>query len=94
MRLVIVVVLLLTLSAASDAQFARPAGTLTPQIDALLHSIRTDRLNSACVLVAPHVVNKRNEMDPFLRTILARPSLFTTIVSSSRDGMSVSRGTR
>jgi hypothetical protein len=29
-------------------------------------------------------------MEPFLRTVLTHPSLFTTIVSPSGEGMSVS----
>jgi hypothetical protein len=40
------------------------------------------------------VVNKKNEMEPFLRTILAHPSLFTTIVSPSGEGMLVSYKTK
>jgi len=39
-------------------------------------------------------MNKKNKMEPFLRTILAHPSLFTTIVSPSGEGMSVSYKTR
>jgi predicted O-methyltransferase YrrM len=48
------------------------------------------RLNPGGVLVAHNVVNKKNEMEPFLRTILTHPSLYTTIVSPSGEGMSVS----
>ena len=48
------------------------------------------RLNAGGVFVAHNVVNKKNEMEPFLRTILTHPSLFTTIVSPSGEGMSVS----
>ncbi len=48
------------------------------------------RLNPGGVFVAHNVVNKKNEMEPFLRTILGHPSLFTTIVSPSGEGMSVS----
>ena len=36
------------------------------------------------VFVAHNVVNKKSEMEPFLGTILAHPSLFTTIVSPSQ----------
>jgi hypothetical protein len=36
------------------------------------------------------VVNKKSEMEPFLRTVLAHRQLFTTIVSPSSEGMSVS----
>lgn len=52
------------------------------------------RLTSGGVFVAHNVVNKRNEMEPFLRTILMHPALFTTIVSPSGEGMSVSYKTR
>jgi predicted O-methyltransferase YrrM len=52
------------------------------------------RLNPAGVFVAHNVVNKKNEMEPFLRTILTHPGLFTTIVSPSGEGMSVSYKTR
>jgi predicted O-methyltransferase YrrM len=48
------------------------------------------RLNAGGVFVAHNVVNKKNEMEPFLRTILTHPSLYTTIVSPSGEGMSVS----
>ena len=52
------------------------------------------RLNPGGVFVAHNVVNKKNEMEPFLRTILTHPSLYTTIVSPSGEGMSVSYKTR
>ena len=52
------------------------------------------RLNRGAVFVAHNVVNKKNEMAPFLRTILTHPSLYTTIVSPSGEGMSVSYKTR
>lgn len=52
------------------------------------------RLTSGGVFVAHNVVNKRSEMEPFLRTILTHPALFTTIVSPSGEGMSVSYKTR
>jgi predicted O-methyltransferase YrrM len=48
------------------------------------------RLNAGAVFVAHNVVNKKSEMEPFLRTILTHPSLYTTIVSPSGEGMSVS----
>jgi predicted O-methyltransferase YrrM len=48
------------------------------------------RLNAGGVFVAHNVVNKKSEMEPFLRTILNHPSLYTTIVSPSGEGMSVS----
>jgi predicted O-methyltransferase YrrM len=48
------------------------------------------RLNPGGVFLAHNVVNKRNEMEPFLATILSHPNLFTTIVSPGSEGMSVS----
>jgi len=52
------------------------------------------RLAPGGVFVAHNVVNKKNEMEPFLRTVLTHPALFTTIVSPSSEGMSVSYKTR
>lgn len=52
------------------------------------------RLSPGGVFVAHNVVNKRNEMEPFLRTVLTHPALYTTIVSPSGEGMSVSYKTR
>jgi predicted O-methyltransferase YrrM len=48
------------------------------------------RLSPGGVFVAHNVVNKKSEMEPFLRTVQTHPSLFTTIVSPSDEGMSVS----
>jgi predicted O-methyltransferase YrrM len=48
------------------------------------------RLSPGGVFVAHNVVNKKGEMEPFLRAIHSHPSLFTTIVSPSGEGMSVS----
>lgn len=48
------------------------------------------RLAAGGVFVAHNVVNKKDEMEPFLRTILTHPRLFTTIVKPSGEGMSVS----
>jgi predicted O-methyltransferase YrrM len=48
------------------------------------------RLNPGGVFVAHNVVNKKSEMEPFLRTVQGHASLFTTIVSPSGEGMSVS----
>jgi len=44
--------------------------------------------------VAHSVVDKKEEMAPFLRTTLSHPALLTTIVSSSHDGMSISHKAR
>ena len=48
------------------------------------------RLAPGGVFVAHNVVNKKSEMEPFLQTVHSHPSLFTTIVSPSGEGMSVS----
>ena len=52
------------------------------------------RLATGGLFVAHNVVNKKNEMEPFLTTIHNHPSLYTTIVSPSGEGMSVSYKTR
>ena len=48
------------------------------------------RLAPGGIFAAHNVVNKKSEMEPFLRTIQGHPSLFTTIVAPSGEGMSVS----
>ncbi len=48
------------------------------------------RLDAGGLFLAHNVVNKRDEMEDFLDTILHHPSLWTTIVSPSAEGMSVS----
>jgi caffeoyl-CoA O-methyltransferase len=52
------------------------------------------RLKPGGLFVAHNVVNKAKEMQPFLDAIQRHPSLFTTIVSPSGEGMSVSYKTR
>ena len=52
------------------------------------------RLVAGGLFVAHNVVNKKSEMEPFLRTVQNHPSLYTTIVSPSGEGMSVSYKTR
>ena len=52
------------------------------------------RLNPGGVFAAHNVVNKKSEMSPFLDTIHSHRGLFTTIVSPSGEGMSVSYKTR
>ena len=47
------------------------------------------RLDPGGVLVAHNVVNKRSEMGDFLAAVLENPRVFTTIVSPSGEGMSV-----
>ena len=48
------------------------------------------RLNKGGLFVAHNVVNKRSEMGDFLDAIWKSPALWTTIVSPSSEGMSVS----
>jgi predicted O-methyltransferase YrrM len=48
------------------------------------------RLDKGGLFVAHNVVNKRNEMSDFLDAVQTHPSLWTTIVSPSSEGMSVS----
>jgi predicted O-methyltransferase YrrM len=48
------------------------------------------RLDTRGLFLAHNVVNKRNEMGDFLDAVLKHPSLWTTIVSPSGEGMSVS----
>ena len=48
------------------------------------------RLDKGGLLVAHNVVNKRDELGEFLDVVQQHPSLWTTIVSPSGEGMSVS----
>jgi caffeoyl-CoA O-methyltransferase len=48
------------------------------------------RLDRGGLFIAHNVVNKRNEMGDFLDAVQTHPSLWTTIVSPSGEGMSVS----
>jgi caffeoyl-CoA O-methyltransferase len=48
------------------------------------------RMTKGGLFVAHNVVNKRNEMGDFLKTIDSHPALWTTIVKPSGEGMSVS----
>jgi caffeoyl-CoA O-methyltransferase len=48
------------------------------------------RLDKGGLFVAHNVVNKRNEMRDFLDTIDKHPSLWTSIVSPSGEGISIS----
>jgi caffeoyl-CoA O-methyltransferase len=48
------------------------------------------RLDKGGLFVAHNVVNKRDEMGDFLDAVWKSPSLWTTIVSPSSEGMSVS----
>ena len=49
------------------------------------------RLDPGGLFIAHNVVNKRDEMGDFLDVIHKHPSLWTTVVSPSGEGMSVSR---
>ena len=48
------------------------------------------RLDKGGLFIAHNVVNKRSEMGDFLDAVQKHPSLWTTIVSPSGEGMSVS----
>jgi predicted O-methyltransferase YrrM len=48
------------------------------------------RLNPGGLFTAHNVVNKKSEMEPFLATVQKHAGLFTTIVSPSSEGISVS----
>jgi len=48
------------------------------------------RLDKGGLFIAHNVVNKKNEMGDFLDAVQKHPSLWTTIVSPSGEGMSVS----
>ena len=48
------------------------------------------RLNAGGMFTAHNVVNKKSEMEPFLTTVQNHRGLFTTIVSPSSEGISVS----
>jgi predicted O-methyltransferase YrrM len=48
------------------------------------------RLTPGGVFTAHNVVNKKKDMESFLNAVQGHPSLFTTIVSPSGEGMSVS----
>ena len=48
------------------------------------------RLDKGGIFIAHNVVNKREEMGDFLDAVQKHPSLWTTIVSPSSEGMSVS----
>ena len=48
------------------------------------------RLDKGGLFLAHNVVNKRNEMGDFLDAVQKHPSLWTTIVSPSSEGISVS----
>jgi predicted O-methyltransferase YrrM len=48
------------------------------------------RLMPGGVFTAHNVVNKKSEMEPFLNTVQTHRGLFTTIVSPSSEGISVS----
>ncbi len=52
------------------------------------------RMTAGAIFTAHNVINKKSEMEPFLRTIQNHPGLFTTIVSPASEGISVSYKTK
>jgi len=48
------------------------------------------RMTPGALFTAHNVINKKNDMEPFLKTIQTHPQLFTSIVSPGSEGMSVS----
>ena len=48
------------------------------------------RMTPGGLFTAHNVVNKKGDMEPFLKTIRSHPQLFTSIVSPASEGMSVS----
>jgi len=48
------------------------------------------RLTPGGLFTAHNVINKKTDMEPFLKTIQTHPQLFTSIVSPGSEGMSVS----
>src|SRR3954469_23938701 len=48
------------------------------------------RMTPGGVFTAHNVINKKNDMEPFLKTIHTHPRLFTSVVSPGSEGMSVS----
>jgi caffeoyl-CoA O-methyltransferase len=48
------------------------------------------RMTPGAVFTAHNVVNKKDGMEPFLKTIHTHPQLFTSIVSPGSEGMSIS----
>ena len=48
------------------------------------------RMTPGAVFTAHNVVNKKGDMEPFLKPIHTHPQLFTSIVSPGSEGMSVS----
>src|SRR3954449_11075109 len=48
------------------------------------------RMTAGAVFTAHNVINKKTDMEPFLKTIQSHPQLFTSIVSPETEGMSIS----
>jgi len=48
------------------------------------------RMTPGALFTAHNVVNKKTDMEPFLKTIQTHPQLFTSIVSPGSEGMSIS----
>jgi caffeoyl-CoA O-methyltransferase len=51
-------------------------------------------LDAGGLFLAHNVVNKRDEMEDFLQTIHSHPALWTSVVSPSGEGLSISYRTR
>ena len=85
-----------TLDIAFGVTTARDVGNDPDQLDAWKRDYRRffdmafPRLHAGGLFLAHNVVNKKSEMEPFLRTVQTHPGLFTTIVSPSGEGMSIS----
>src|SRR3954470_14588066 len=48
------------------------------------------RMTAGAVFTAHNVINKKTDMEPFLKNIQTHPQLFTSIVSPGSEGMSIS----
>jgi predicted O-methyltransferase YrrM len=48
------------------------------------------RMTPGAVFTAHNVINKKTDMEPFLKTIQTHPQLFTSVVSPGSEGMSIS----
>ena len=87
--------LIASLWALAFLRVASAQSTLEPPLVKLLHDkcffdMIVPRLAPRGLLLAHNVVNKQAEMRSFLDAIQNNPSLFTTIVTPSGEGMSVS----
>ena len=74
---------------ASDGE-AGLARATSGGYDLIVLDLMLPRMNKGGLFVAHNVVNKKSEMGDFLDAIWKTPALYTTIVSPSSEGMSVS----